>query len=99
MSLSDSGKSIERGRGDARDFSDFLELCNHTIKHRVYIQRKLAVRKRRLLAPPACQQSDILQAHMDMVVVSDDGRDMTKSPITIVVNKAELMVIITRSGP
>ena len=31
---------------------------NHTIKHRVYIQRKLAVRKRRLLAPPACQQSD-----------------------------------------
>lgn len=30
----------------------------------------------------------ILQAHMDMVVVSDDGRDMTKSPITVVVDKA-----------
>lgn len=30
----------------------------------------------------------VLQAHMDMVVVSDDGRDMTKSPITVVVDKA-----------
>lgn len=29
----------------------------------------------------------VLQAHMDMVVVSDDGRDMTKSPITVVVDK------------
>lgn len=29
----------------------------------------------------------ILQAHMDMVVVSDDGRDMTVSPIVMVVDK------------
>lgn len=29
----------------------------------------------------------ILQAHMDMVAVSDDGRDMTKSPIAVVVDK------------
>lgn len=29
----------------------------------------------------------VLQAHMDMVVVSDDGRDMTQSPITVVVDK------------
>lgn len=29
----------------------------------------------------------LLQAHMDMVVVSDDGRDMTASPIVMVVDK------------
>ena len=29
----------------------------------------------------------VLQAHMDMVVVSDDGRDMTQSPIVVVVDK------------
>lgn len=29
----------------------------------------------------------LLQAHMDMVVVSDDGRDMTVSPIVMVVDK------------
>ena len=29
----------------------------------------------------------ILQAHMDMVVVSDDDRDMTQSPVTVVVDK------------
>lgn len=38
----------------------------------------------------------VLQAHMDMVVVSDDGRDMTQSPIAVVVDKENN--VITSDG-
>ena len=34
----------------------------------------------------------VLQAHMDMVVVSDDGRDMTQSPVVVVENDEEGIV-------
>ena len=38
----------------------------------------------------------VLQAHMDMVVVSDDGRDMTQSPIAVVVDEENN--VITSDG-
>ena len=81
---------IPRGSGNTDKISDYLYAWGQ--KHGfASMQDKVGNVRWDIPATAGYEEAPltILQAHMDMVVVSDDGRDMTKSPITIVVNKAE----------
>lgn len=80
---------IPRGSGNTDGISDYLYAWGQ--KHGfASMQDKVGNVRWDIPATAGYENAPltVLQAHMDMVVVSDDGRDMTKSPITIVVDKA-----------
>lgn len=80
---------IPRGSGNTDGISDYLYAWG---QNHGFASMQDEVGNVRWDVPATAGYEDapltILQAHMDMVVVSDDGRDMTQSPIVVVVDKA-----------
>lgn len=80
---------IPRGSGNTDAISDYLKAWGEEHGFAT-MQDEVGNIRWDVPATPGYENAPltVLQAHMDMVVVSDDGRDMTQSPI-VVVNKPE----------